>query len=109
MPKVLYRIVRHDPATREDFLSHAALGRHPYNEDPKLLESWRKVSTFTTEVAARTKGRGKPWLGQGYVARLDVPDGSSITVGEPTGRFGHCDVEGTPDELLACVVSVVPL
>jgi len=62
------------------------------------------ISVNATRAQARHRTRD-PFPGL-YIAELSIPEGSSITFAK-TGPRGHQTLWGDPDELLACVVSIV--
>lgn len=94
---VVYRIVRHDPPTREDFLPPSLAG--PVGErtravDPRLLTG---ISTFRTERQATAVARRYPALGS-FIAEVRLPTGARSE--RTLRRRGHFTVWGDPDELL---------
>ena len=108
LPRRFYRIVKTDPPTRADFLSHEARGirpRRPLN--PRDRDRWRGVSHFDTPELARATARAAPHLGA-FIAELHIPQGAPIRI-EQTGRAGHYDIWADPAFLLASVVSVAPV
>jgi hypothetical protein len=56
MPRTLYRIVKTDPPTLDDFTSRAARGAPP-PLDPELARVHDGISTFNTAQQARRKAR----------------------------------------------------
>lgn len=112
--RVFYRIVRTNPPTEVDFVSHAALGRTPpaaFDGDPERLRSWERVSLFDSEAGARliaraTRGR----LGR-FIAEPRIPDAQrGRFVWERTGATpGYYDMDASAADLLACVVRVIPV
>jgi hypothetical protein len=84
--RFLYRIVRTDPPTLEDFLSNAARGR-PLPDNPADVRVWDGLSVYSTEAQARRKRRTSPVLGQ-FIATLEVPADGSIRF-ERTRGAGH--------------------
>lgn len=105
MDRTFFRIVTSNPPTREDFLSHRALGR-PLT-DPARVRQWEGVSVYGTAHQARKKARQYPTLGQ-YIAELRVPGDAPIEA-ERTGSSNHHTLWGTPEALLACVVGTNPV
>ena len=53
MPRTFYRLVKSDPPTPADFLSHYARGWEPRKKDPVTLDRWRGVSVYETEEQAK--------------------------------------------------------
>ena len=104
--RLLHRIVRTNPPTRDDFVSNAAKGLPP-PDDSERRAVWGGLSVYSTEAQARRKRRVSPMLG-GFIAVLRVPIDGSVRVERTLGGDGHHTVWGESDELLALVVAVVP-
>lgn len=103
-----YRLVPSAQPTEQDFRSDKALGEPRPGSDPELIRMWEGVSATATEAHARSKRRDLPWLGRD-VAVLAVAEGGSIAF-RRTGRGrGHHTRWGDPQELLGCVVDVLPV
>lgn len=99
----LFRVVRTNPPSAQDFKSPWDLGRQPRKNRPMQVRLYRGVSTFETLGMARDKAT-EANLGD-FVAELEVPDGVARN---PNGR-GHVDLEGTtPAQLLGYVVQIHP-
>ncbi len=107
MAYTFYRIVRTDPPTERDFLSHHALGRRPVNPTPEVLAHWDGVSVYEREDQARGLARRRPWLGT-YLAELRIPDGAPIRI-HAWGSKGHYTLWADPGILNSCVTRVVPV
>ena len=104
----LYRIVQHDPPTREDFQSNAARGR-PLPGEPEFARLHDGLSTFASLDQAARKARQYPMLGR-FVAELVISDSSGVRIERTILRSrGHHTVWGTPEMLLGCVVRVQPV
>lgn len=104
-----YRIVKTNPPTLNDFLSHRAraLRAPPLRADARTLDVWEGVSVFATVEQARLNARSFPRLGT-FIGVLDVPEGGPIRA-ERTGRAeGHWALWGEPTDLFACVLEIVP-
>jgi hypothetical protein len=108
MPRVFYRIT-HQPPTVENMKSAKDLGDPP-PRSPSRLPLWDGVSVYATETQARNKARDFPGIGN-YIATLQIPDDASWRIQRtiPNSRGHHTIWGATPAELLACVVSVVPV
>lgn len=102
-PPIVWRTVRANPPTEADFLSQKALGR-PRRDAP--IEQWEGVSTFDNLAVAAAVARR--WKQGTYLARLVLPPGGPVRWTKTRGE-AHYTLSGTPAELLACVVEVVPL
>ena len=107
MPRTFYHLVKQNPPTRDDFLSYLEKGIELKVDTPEARRLARGVSACATLQQARSRARLPSLRDYAFVAELSIPDDSSI-VFERTGRIrGHHTLWGNPDELLACVVSVV--
>jgi hypothetical protein len=105
----LYRAVKTEQPTRDDFLSSQAKGRPPINNDPDVLRTHDGISMFTPLEIARERARRFRRIGR-FLAEMMIPDNSpSIRYQRTFASEGHYTVWGDPDELLALVVSVVPV
>lgn len=103
VPPPLWRTVRTNPPTEADFLSFKARGL-ARRSGP--IEQWEGVSTFDNPAIAADMARRHH---QGdYLARLDLDPAGPIRW-EKTRGAGHYTIWGTPAELLARVVEIVPL
>ncbi len=101
-PPVVWHTARTDPPTEEDFLSHRARG---LPRRGATIERWEGVSSFDNPAIAADMARR---YGHGsYLARLALDPGGPIRWAK-TGGEAHYTLWGTPAELLACVVVVVP-
>jgi|SRR5215216_8105191 len=108
MALVCYRIVESDPPTLRDVMSYAALGEpRPASLPWRDPDPWGGVSVYDTEHEARKLAERKPRLG-GFIARLEIREGSPITWEGPARR-GHYNLYGDPAVLLSCVVDVKPV
>jgi len=98
VPRIFYRLVKHDPPIIDDMLSHGALGKPCPRPDPKSVHEWQGTSVFDTEQAARALGNarlGRPprdrlgWERIGpFIAVLHIPDDAPIIYEGPSGP-GH--------------------
>lgn len=103
-PPLLWRTVRSDPPTEDDFLSMEALGRPRRKNTPPEL--WSGVSTFADPTIAAAIARR---FGHGdFLARLAL-DAADPIRWEKTPGEGHFTIWGTPAEMLTRVVDVVAI
>lgn len=103
-PEFVYRIIRHDPPTREDFLPPSlagAVGERTRTIDPRLFTG---ISTFRTARQAAAVARRYPGLGS-FIAEVRLPPG--VRSERTLRRRGHFTVWGDPDELLDGVQRVI--
>ncbi len=109
LARTFYHLVKHDPPTREDFLSYLEQGIPVFDDDPEALRLASGVSACATLAQVRNRARLPSLRDHRYVAELSITAQAAISF-ERTGRQrGHYTLWGTPDDLLACVVSVVPV
>ena len=108
-PLDLYRLIRTDQATLEDFKSHEELGIPPRRRlSRRERDLWRGVSHQSSLESALAKATVSPWLGD-YVAAVRIPYGVTVRI-EQTGRDPfHYTVWADPADLLSWVVSVTPV
>ena len=89
-------------------MSDGAKGR-PAPADPTRAALHDGISVFSTERQARHKALDYPFLGA-YIALLEIEEGAPIRVERTLrGSPGHHTLWGDPAELVARVVSVVPV
>jgi hypothetical protein len=101
-----YRIVRHSPPERIDFLSYQQLGLKLRFDNPMARRYASGISVYESEADARARALLSPHLGQ-FLAVLDVPEDGTIQY-ERTGRqTGHWTLWGNPDALRNAVVSTI--
>jgi len=102
-----FRIVASNPPTASDFLSYQAMGMQSLRQDAESLRLASGISVYATEAQAMSRARSMPWLGS-FIAELDIPEEGAIAWERTDRRTrGHRTLWGTPDDLLASVVSVV--
>lgn len=105
MGRIFYRLVKTDPPTVRDFMSHKERGVPLRN--PAAREIYDGVSVQETEESARrlAHGRTSSW----FIAELAVPDDGTIVYRQTTDDLNHFTLWATPDVLLACVVRTTPV
>lgn len=108
MARVFYRVVQTNPPSLGDFASYQAQGKVPHRPTPEVLRVWQGVSVFATEDQAKEQARLFPTLGA-YVAVVEVDDTGPIRWERTTARRGHHTLWGELADLLARVVSIVPM
>jgi hypothetical protein len=102
-----FRIVLTDPPTAWDFMSGAARGFPPPNDDPNTLRLWEGVSLYDQRRYARYRATERPRLGR-FIAEVHIPVDAPIRI-ERTGRsHGHYTAWGDPEILLGYVTEVRP-
>lgn len=98
---ILYRIIRTDAPTIDDMRSHAELGIPLRRDDPETRRLARGISLFDSLEQARRQARGKPWLGNAFIAELEIP--WALFRIEKTGGRGHHTLWGHPHAILSYV------
>lgn len=102
--RVVYRIVKHDPPSVEDFLPASLIGilrAGASGIDPRVFTG---ISVFAAERQAAALARHRPWLGA-FVAKVRPPDNAIIE--RTFVRGGHHTVWADPEELRRHVLQVV--
>ncbi len=108
MGRVVYRIVRSDPPTLDDFLSDESAGKASTAATPELRRLASGRSVYNTEAQARRKARAYPVLGR-YIAAVELPEHPAIRMERTLASAGHHTLWADPELLLANVVAVVPV
>ena len=108
MPRLLYRVVKTNPPTVEDFESHVALGKAPMSADPVKRRMAEGVSVYATLNQARRNARSFPGHGR-YIAELIIPDGAALTIARTGRQPGHHTIWGDAAEILRYAASAVPV
>ena len=102
---VLYRVVWTNPPTVEDMKSHEELGIPLRNDNQETIRLSKGISLFDSVEQARKQARGKPWLGNAFLAELAVPIGQFRF--EQTGkRKSHYTLWGKPHDILRYVIRI---
>lgn len=96
----VWRLVKNNPPDENDFLSHAALGKHDYTNDPCGFAS---CSFWQKEEQAREKQK-LPKLRDRKLAELNIPAGSGHWVIKKNGHVDFWRYQGV--NILSQVVSV---
>jgi hypothetical protein len=104
----LFRVVKSNPPTEDDFLSFQALGIPLRRQTTKGLRLWSGLSVYRAREQAADLGARSPHLGR-FVAEVRLPLDGSFRLELDNGKDGHCTIWGEPEALLALVVSVWPI
>lgn len=104
--RTFYRIVWTNPPTIADFIPKRS--KPGWMEDPEVARLRSGISVYQTEAQARRKSRGMPWLGNAFIAELQIADQADIRYERTTRSHGHFTLWGSPDIILASVVRVTP-
>src|SRR5699024_8955778 len=94
----LYRIIRTPTATADDMRSYAESGIPLRRDDPESRRLACGISLFDSLERARRQAQRKPWLGNAYIARLEIPFGMFQI--EKTGGSGHHTLWGDAHAIL---------
>jgi hypothetical protein len=106
-PRTLYRIVKTDPPTLEDFRSDEARGKPFVHADPARRRLWSGLSFHGTAAQARRTGRRYRTHGA-YIAAVAIEEGAPVRIERTLGP-GHYTVWGEPAALLARCSAVTPV
>jgi hypothetical protein len=101
-----YRIVKTNPPTEADFLSHAARGLPLRRDTPESRRSWERVSVYDSLERARSIVARFPAIGA-FIAELEIEPDGSVAYEQSGDDPHHFDVDGPPDRLLRTVRRVV--
>jgi hypothetical protein len=104
-----YRIVRSEHPGADEFRPKEGFGVPPPDDDPETMRLWSGVSVYLQLSQARRKARGRPWKGRAFIAALTISEDGPCRFERTTASRGHYTIWCDPDELLRCVVSVVPV
>lgn len=105
-PRVVFRIVRSDPPTENDFRSRAGLGLGLLVDTALGRELHEGLSVLSSEAEARSLAKEFPSLGR-FVAVLRVPEGARLE--RTLRRAGHWTIWADAQLLLDSVAVVVPV
>jgi hypothetical protein len=91
-PRTLYRLVRSNPPTLDDFMSYEALKVPPRRPlTSRQRDHWRGVSFYATQAAARLRARASPQLGS-FIAEMQVPDEVQVRIEQGGRDLDHYNV-----------------
>ena len=108
MPETFYRLVKHNPVTREDVLSYADLGIISIDDPPEIRRLKGGISVNRTLRQARNRALALSSLrDHAFIAELRIPDGAPVTFERTGHQKGHHTLWGDPDDFVTYVVSVV--
>jgi hypothetical protein len=108
VPRLFYRIVKTNPPTIWDFLSHQERGvifRRPL--DAEALRISTGVSVYEDEEQARSTAELFRRKHGRYIAAAEIDEEGPIHWERTTANPGHYTLWGKPEEMLARVRSVV--
>jgi hypothetical protein len=103
---IFYRIVKTNPPMATDLPSDREAGRQ--QSEAALLRLWDGRSVFDSEEGARRMAQRFPVIGS-FIAMLDIREGTEIQAERTLRTPGHHTLWGDTDDILKCVVSVVPV
>lgn len=115
-PERLYRIVRGNPPTEDEFLSNWVIRERDFvarrwprsvPQDGDALHMWSGLSTYDNAEAAREQTR-RYHLGD-FLAVLRVEPNTGIRVEQTSRRADHYTLWGTAVALLATTTGVQPV
>jgi hypothetical protein len=103
-----YRVVKSNPPTEDDFLSHRARGVRLRRDTPENRRLWEGVSVTNTSETSRRLAERFPTMGH-FVAVIELPEHASVIFEQTTDVPSHYTLWGTPRDMLDLVVSVVAI
>jgi hypothetical protein len=103
-----YRIVKTDPPTEWDFLSHQARGLPLRHDTPERRRSWERVSVYDTPERARVIARRFPAVGP-FIAEVQVNVDGPVAFERSGEDPRHFDLDGEPAEMLKLATRVIPV
>lgn len=106
LPPVLYRIVKGNQPSLDDFASAMMLGRPPRLIERREPAAWTGLSMFDSAARAGEKAREFPKIGA-YIATVVLRDTRRVVWHKTLGP-GHYTVWGRPEEFMPAVTSVEP-
>ena len=104
--RTFWRIVRTNPPTRRDFMSHIELGIPFRAGSEEVMRQVAGISVYATEVQARRKARQVPVLGV-WLAELRIDDDRGFVIARTHGGPDHHTIWSDPDEIMSCDVRVI--
>lgn len=88
MPTTVYRIVRQDPPSERDLMTHDELGIPLTSSDPDAPRMRTGLSVFVSLSHSRQKAKGLPWKGRWLIAEIVLPDEVTFRL-EQTGQHSR--------------------
>ena len=85
-------------------MSNRDRGKQPRGIELRNPELWSGVSVFDSEERVRDVATRHGW--QGFIARLDIPDGAPVRIERTTLSEGHHTLWAPADLVLDYIVSV---
>lgn len=109
-PRVYYRIVWTNPPSLDDFEANLSRGVHSRLVSYETLRLQSGISVFRTLTQARRTARDRrPWMGQGFIAALEIPPGAEATIERTTKSAGHYTLWADVHDILRWVTQVFPV
>jgi hypothetical protein len=105
----LYRFLRRETPTLEDFTSHGALGKRMRRDqdDAEAVRRWHDgISVFDDLARASEVAAG---FGFGWIATITLEDPAGYEVSQYGKDRHHYTIFGEPEQLMALVSAVRPI
>lgn len=100
--RTMFRIVRTNPPTLDDFLSYAEQGVEPMRPlTADEAHRWLGLSVYDSLDRARGQARRRRGQLGWFVSRLELPD--DIVIEQTGANTAHHTIWGDPDAFLAAV------
>ena len=109
MARELFRFIRGETPTLDDFRSQGALGKEMMRNrtDPEAIRRWHQgVSVYDDFVRACELAAGS---GFGWIATIALKDLSDFEVSQYGRERHHYTIFGKPEQLMALVSEVQPV
>lgn len=108
--RICYRIVWTELPSLEDFEPNFDRGVRSYLVSDETIRLQSGISVFRTLSQARRTARSRrPWMGQGFVAMLEIPLGMDARIERTTKSAGHYTLWADAHDILRWVTQVYPV
>jgi len=108
--RVFYRIVWTNPPTIHDVQANPSLLTRPRVGNPEYLRLQTGISVFRTLAQARRTAIARPpWSGDGYIARIVIPDDAEFRIERTTKSRGHYTLWADSKAILSWIDAVEPV
>lgn len=107
---VVYRIVWTNPPTIDDFEPNVqrAIPSYLVNDRQRHLQTG--ISVFRTLSQGRRTAKARhPWMGQGFIAAIELPPDAEYRIERTTKSAGHYTLWAQARNILKWVVQVFPV
>lgn len=107
---MVYRIVWTNPPTLDDVEPNVQRAIPSYVVNDERLHLQTGISVFRTLAQARRTARARrPWMGQGFIAAIELPPDAEFRIERTTKSAGHYTLWAEALSILEWVVQVLPV